>query len=172
MSKETLAVETKPVASLADVPLMDWGNGDKFAAKFCYVGPIVGAKQLGCMLTIVPPGKIAFPYHAHHANEEMFVILAGSGEYRFGGKTYPIRAGDVLAAPAGGPEVAHQIVNTGSEEMRYLGISTMKYPDAVDYPDSGKFAVWSLPDPSGARNKMGLRFIGRREMAVKYWDGE
>jgi len=168
----TDVAEIKPVMNLADVPLTDWEHGEKFTAKIGSFARTIGAKQLGCMLTVVPPGKSAFPYHVHHANEEMFVILAGTGEYRFGDKTYPVRAGDVLSAPAGGPEVAHQIVNTGTEEMRYLGISTMLSPEAVEYPDSGKFAIWSRPHPSGDRAKLGLRFIGRREMSINYWDGE
>jgi len=164
--------DIKPVMNLADVSLSEWQHGEKFTAKIGSFARNIGAKQLGCMLTVVPPGKAAFPYHVHHANEEMFLILAGSGEYRFGDKTYPVRAGDVLSAPAGGPELAHQIVNTGSEELRYLGISTMLSPEAVEYPDSGKFAIWSRPHPSGDRAKLGLRFIGRREMSINYWDGE
>jgi len=168
----TELAETNPVMNLADVPLTDWQHGEKFTAKIGSFARTIGAQQLGCMLTVVPPGKAAFPYHVHHANEEMFLILAGTGEYRFGGRTYPIRAGDVLSAPAGGAELAHQIVNTGGEEMRYLGISTMLSPEAVEYPDSGKFAIWSRPHPSGDRAKLGLRFIGRREMSINYWDGE
>lgn len=168
----TEAAEIKPVMNIADVPLSDWGNGDKFVAKTGSFGRSIGAKQIGCMVTVVPPGKRAFPLHAHHVNEEMFIILAGSGEYRIGDKTWPVKAGDVLSAPAGGVETAHQIINTGSGEMRYLGISTMHFPEAMEYPESGKFAVWSRPHPSGDRAKLGLRFIGRRDMTINYWDGE
>ncbi len=164
--------EINPVKSLADVDLADWQHGEKFSARIGSFAKSIGLEKLGCMLTVVPPGKTAFPYHVHHANDEMFVILQGSGEYRFGGKKYPIKAGDVVSAPAGGPEFAHQIVNTGSEEMRYLGISTKVWPETVEYPDSGKFAIWSRPHPSGDRAQLGLRFIGRREMSINYWDGE
>jgi uncharacterized cupin superfamily protein len=168
----TQAADIKPVTNLADVELADWQHGEKFEAKIGSFAKTIGLQQLGCMLTVVPPGKAAFPYHVHHANDEMFLILQGSGEYRFGDKTYPVRAGDVVSAPAGGPELAHQIINTGAEEMRYLGISTTHFPEAVEYPESGKFAVWSRPHPTGDRAKLGLRFIGRREMSVNYWDGE
>jgi uncharacterized cupin superfamily protein len=161
-----------PVVSLADVELSDWKHGEKFSARIGSFAKTMGLEKLGCMLTVVPPGKIAFPYHVHHANDELFVILQGSGEYRFGGKTYPVEAGDVVSAPAGGPDFAHQIVNTGKEEMRYLGISTTLSPEAVEYPDSNKFAISSRPHPSGERAKAGLRFIGRREMMINYWDGE
>jgi uncharacterized cupin superfamily protein len=161
-----------PVVNLADVELSDWTHGEKFSARIGSFAKVMGLEKLGCMMTVVAPGKTAFPYHVHHANDELFVILQGSGEYRFGNKTYPVKAGDVVSAPAGGPDLAHQIINTGSEEMRYLGISTTIWPEAVEYPESNKFAIWSRPHPSGDRAKLGLRFIGRREMSINYWDGE
>jgi uncharacterized cupin superfamily protein len=167
-----MSSSTKPVVNIDDVPLMDRSHGEKFVLQWGRIGPLIGAKALGCALHVVAPGKRAFPFHAHHANEEMFFVLSGIGEYRYGDNTYPIRAGDLLAAPAGGPEVAHQIINTGDNELRYLGISTMLTPEAVDYPDSGKFAVWSRPDPSGDLRKAGLRYIGRRDTTLDYWDGE
>jgi uncharacterized cupin superfamily protein len=168
----TEAVEFNPVVNLADVELADWKHGEKYSAKIGSFAKNIGLQKLGCMLTVVEPGKIAFPYHVHHSKDEMFLILEGTGEYRIGDKKFPVRAGDVLSAPAGGPELAHQLINTGSGELRYLGISTTLWPEAVEYPESNKFAIWSRPHPSGDRAKLGLRFIGRREMSINYWDGE
>jgi uncharacterized cupin superfamily protein len=156
------------VLNIADIPLTDHGHGEEFAARHGAIGPLIGAKQLGCRVVVVPPGKKGWPYHAHHANEEMFVILDGSGTLRLGGAEQPIRAGDVIACPAGGPETALQIVNTGEAELRYLAISTMRSPELVEYPDSGKFQVISAA-PGGDRR---LRYIGRAETSLNYWDGE
>jgi uncharacterized cupin superfamily protein len=161
-----------PVVNLDDVPLMDFGNGAGFAAKLGRIGPIVGAEQLGCSLTVVPPGKKAFPFHSHYANEEMALILSGTGELRLGEARYPLRAGDIVAMPAGGPEKAHQIINTGSEELRYLCLSTMRQPEAVEYPDSGKFAVTAQVPPGGGPRDARLRVIGRAGSTLDYWDGE
>ena len=102
---------------------------------------------------------------------ELFVILEGTGEYRFGGETYPVKAGDICAAPAGGPENAHQLINTGTTDLKYLGVSTQATTEVVEYPDSQKFAVtsrfdWSKPDAGG------IRFVGRREDSRDYWEGE
>ncbi len=161
----------KPVINLADVPLRENGHGDKFAARIGTFGHMIGSTGIGCMLHVVEPGKTAFPFHAHHAIDELFVILEGEGTYRFGEETYSVKAGDVLAAPTGGPEVAHQITNTGGEALKYLGISTKIDTEVVEYPDSGKFAVmsrfdWSDPDAGG------IRYIGRLDSALGYWDGE
>src|SRR5215471_1340093 len=90
-------------------------------------------------LRVAPPGKKAFPFHRHHVQDELFFVVSGEGEYRFGEKTVPIRSGDLVAAPAG--TQAHQLINTGSDDLRYLGISTVGGVDIVDYPDSKKIAV-------------------------------
>ncbi len=162
----------KPVKNIDDVELMDFGSpGGKFKAKLGRIGPVVGTEKLGAMVTIVEPGKIAFPFHVHHELEELFYVIEGSGEYRFGEETYPIRAGDVLAAPTGGPDRAHQIINNSDQKLKYLAISTIREPDVVEYPDSGKFLVFSQSEggnPQTAR----VRFIGRPEMSIGYFDGE
>ena len=125
-----MSENAKPVVNVDDLDLNDFGHGEKFGAKLGQIGALIGAEAMGCMLIVVEPGKAAFPFHVHHANEEMFVILEGSGEYRFGEAVHDIRAGDVLAAPAGGPDVAHQITNTGSSTMKYLGLSTKIGPES------------------------------------------
>lgn len=161
----------RPVMNIADVELRENGHGEAFEAKIGSFGRRIGSTGIGVMVHVVPPGKRAFPFHAHHQTEELFVILEGEGTYRFGTERYPIKANDVLAAPTGGSEVAHQIINTGNEPLKYLGISANSgQSDVVEYPDSGKFAVSSRFD--WATRKGGVRFIGRAEDSLDYWDGE
>ena len=139
----------KPVLNIDDAELMDFASpNEKFKAKLGRMGPALGAEKLGAMLTIVEPGKRAFPFHVHHAIEEMFYVIEGAGEYRFGDETFPIRKGDLLGAPTGGPERAHQIVNTGDETLKYLAFSTMDKIDVVEYPDSDKFLTFASEDGS------------------------
>ncbi len=161
----------KPVINIADVTYRDFGKGDKFAARTARIGPLIGSTGIGCTVTVLAPGKRAFPFHVHHVNHELFVILEGTGEYRFGDQTFPIKAGDICAAPAGGPQAAHQILNTGGGDLKYLSLSTMQSPEVVEYPDSGKFAVTSRYD-WGNPAAGGIRYVGRMESAVDYWDGE
>jgi uncharacterized cupin superfamily protein len=160
------------ILNLSEIPLTDHGHAPDFAAKLGQFGPLIGMKQLGCRLVIVPPGKKAWPYHAHHVNEELFIILGGSGTLRLGGAEHPVRAGDVIACPAGGPETAHQLVNTGDGELRYMAISTMMSPEVCEYPDSGKFTVISGSAPGGDKSKRRTWYVGRAENSLDYWDGE
>ena len=155
------------VLNLDEVELASHGHGDRFEAHLGPIGRRIGARKLGCRLTVVPPGKRAWPYHCHHNNEEMFFILSGTGTLRIGEKRVPLRAGDVVCAPEGGPETAHQILNDGAEELRYLAISTMQGPDVYEYPDSGKFGVFA-----GDKLAPRFTFYGRAATAVDYWDGE
>jgi uncharacterized cupin superfamily protein len=102
----------------------------------------------------------------------MFFILSGSGTYRLGEESYPVRAGDLIAAPAGDAATAHHLINTSDAELRYLAISTRLDPDVIEYPDSGKFLVGSMiPENSGP---MGAKFayVGRVGNTLNYWDNE
>jgi uncharacterized cupin superfamily protein len=145
---------------------------DAFDARTAQVASRIGAQKLGFNVTAVPAGKAAFPFHSHRVNEELFFVLQGSGEVRVGKDTYPIREGDFIACPPGGPETAHQIRNTGDEELRYLAVSTLAYPEVVEYPDSAKFGVYArVPGaPPGTAGE--FRHIGRQSLAVGYWEGE
>jgi uncharacterized cupin superfamily protein len=98
---------------------------------------------------ILAPGTRGCPYHLHHAQEEMFVVLEGEGTLRVAGERLPIRTGDVVFIPAG-PQYPHQIINTSDAPLRYLSISTMEQPEGCEYPDSGKFLVQASPGAPGA----------------------
>ena len=164
----------KPILNIADLSFEDWGRGDKFEAKIGRIGLKIGAQKLGYNVTVVPPGKRAFPRHSHRANEEMFFILNGSGELIVGAQTYPLRAGDVIACPPGGPETAHQIVNTSSGELRYLSVSTMISPELAEYPDSGKVGMFHHLRPDAQGNPQRMRFVIQTQQTNMddYWKDE
>ncbi len=171
---------TKPILNIADVELQPrpaafaatGPAAERFDARMGAIGPRIGAQKLGYNLTAVPPGKRAFPFHNHRVNEEMFFVIEGEGELRIGEAVHPIRAGDVIACPAGGKETAHQIVNTGTTELKYLAVSTRLSPEIAEYPDSGKFGVLAEYPPGPDGQGGGFRFVGREDLGVSYWDGE
>ncbi len=167
---------TRPVLNIdavAPEAMAPPGGSTRFGAEVRAIGDEMGAEDagLGVMHVTVQPGMRAFPHHNHLGNDELFIILAGRGVYRFGTREYPIRAGDVCAAPRGGPDRAHQIVNTGDGPLSYYGVSTMNDPDVVEFPDSGKFSTLAIAPGSDFWHAH-LRYIGRRDSATGYWDGE
>ncbi|MEJ8835404.1 cupin domain-containing protein [Ramlibacter sp. AN1133] len=165
-----------PVMNIADAQYTDLAERsrsrgsampqERFGGRIAALAPALGARRLGFNVTAVAPGKSAFPFHSHRLNEEMFFVIEGTGQLRFGSATYPLRAGDVIACPSGGPEVAHQIVNTGATELKVLAVSTMLHPEVCHYPDSGKFAVLDGMGPDG------FRHVGRQQDNLDYWQGE
>lgn len=158
---------TKPLMNLDDVEFDDVEDNGVYTSRRGQIGIHIGARQLGYNLTVLPPGKVQCPFHSHHAEEEMFLILEGEGELRFGDQRYPIRRHDVIACPTGGVDVAHQIVNTGNTTMRYLALSTLADVEACEYPDSGKVLV-----AAGSRDQRILRKMFRAENTVDYYDRE
>lgn len=157
-----------PVVTLSELKLEHWREGGFFKSTDTAFGALLGLKELGIGYSEVPPGKSGCPFHNHHIEDELFVILEGEGEYRFGTERRAVKAGDVLGAPAGGQDTAHQIINTGSVPLKYLSISTKAKAEIVEYPDSGKFLAKSV----ATDRKAVFSFIGRQPSPVDYWDGE
>jgi uncharacterized cupin superfamily protein len=139
---------------------------ERFDARVGQIAPQIGAKKLGYNLTAVPPGKRAYPFHSHRVNEEMFYVIEGAGEVRIGTERFPIRAGDIIACPTGGPETAHQIINDSDAELAYISVSTMMVAEICEYPDSGKIGAF------GGASAQRLRHMTHADAGVDYWKGE
>tara|TARA_Y100000815_G_scaffold267922_1_gene288137 strand:- start:33 stop:530 length:498 start_codon:yes stop_codon:yes gene_type:complete len=156
-----------PVFRIAEAELTPFSQGAAYESQDAGIGDALGLTQIGAAYSEVPPGKSGCPFHVHHREDEMFVILEGVGEYRFGQDVYQVKAGDVLGAPRGGPEYAHKLTNVGEGPLKYLSISSKSDIEVCEYPDSGKFLV-SSKRPDGTR----FRHVGRSEDGLDYWDGE
>ncbi|WP_456268557.1 cupin domain-containing protein [Kushneria sp. AK178] len=156
-----------PVMSLSRLITQPWQQGEFFGGSDVSLGALLGLKALGITYSEVPPGRSGCPFHCHHVEDELFVILEGQGEYRFGQEHHPVTAGDVLGAPAGGRETAHQLINTGDRPLQYLAISSMASADIIEYPDSGKF----MARADGA-DRRHVRLLGRHDDMPAYWEGE
>jgi uncharacterized cupin superfamily protein len=159
----------KVAVTLEDLARDDWSQGELYAGSDVSFGAMLGLQQLGLSYNVVPPGKSGCPFHNHHVEDEAFIILSGSGDYRFGGRRIGVKAGDVLGAPAGGPDTAHQLINTGAAPLVYIAISTMAATEICEYPDSAKFMA-KTRSAAGTVRRFG--FVGRESAAVDYWDGE
>lgn len=161
---------SRPIVNLEDLQFSTFGKGERFRAERAPVSALIGASRLGYAVIRVPPGKRAWPYHAHHVIEEMFFVLEGSGTLRHADREHPVRKGDFISSPAD-PKQPHQLVNTSDEDLVYIALSTQDPADVMLYPDSGKYGVWfgKSGDPQDPDS---FKVFARRETAVDYWDGE
>jgi uncharacterized cupin superfamily protein len=128
-----------------------------------------GSVDTGLKLVTLGPGELSAPHHCHSAEEEIFVVLDGSGTlellpspqaalYGARPETHQLRRGHVVSRPAA-TGVAHAFVGGGEAGLTLLAYGTRDANDTAYYPRSNKI-FWR-----------GLGVIGRIE-SLEYDDGE
>jgi uncharacterized cupin superfamily protein len=117
------------------------------------VGANAGAERLGATLYEIDPHGYGSPFHLHHGNEEMIIVLSGSPTLRTLDGTRELEPGEVVACPVG-RRGAHQLQNNTNEPVRALVISTMVYPEVAEQLDSDKILVHSAPPGTAERIAM------------------
>jgi uncharacterized cupin superfamily protein len=86
--------------------------------------------------TRIPPGKPNFPFHAHSAQWEMYLIVSGKGSVRDKDGKSDVVAGDAFIF---GPNEPHQITNSGDVDLVYYVIADNPIGESTYYPDSKKW---------------------------------
>ena len=155
------ALRQQLIRNLHDAPQRPFQRAPLYDSMYAPLSDGTAARKLGAGFDVLAPGQRVCPYHFHHAQEEMFVILEGHATLRVAGQLLPLCAGDVIFIPPG-PEYPHQIINTSDAPVKYLSISTQERPEVCEYPDSDKIIMLG-------RGREGSH---RRAAGVDYWDGE
>ena len=161
----------KAIVHENEVEWMELAHGERIGFRRKLLGQASGAEKLGCSMFEVAPGKRAFPFHYHFANEEALYILSGSGTLRFGAEEIAVRAGHFMSF-RNGAENAHQLINTGSTPLRYICFSTMIGPEVCGYPDSGKVGILAGRAPAGSGRVSAMRKCFKESSEVDYYEGE
>lgn len=104
------------------------------------LGKTANSKSLNFDIRILGPGKFSFPYHAHRASEELFMIISGEATLRTPEGFRLLTKGDMVFFEEGASS-AHQLYNHSEEDCEYLDIRAAHGIDIVDYPDTGKMAI-------------------------------
>jgi uncharacterized cupin superfamily protein len=166
MNPTAQALAAKLIRNFNEAPMETWTREPLYQNLGTRLAPGTAAQKLGASIDTVPPGKRSCPYHFHHAQEEMFIILEGTGTLRVAGEMLALRAGDVVFIPPG-PEYPHHILNTSDAPLKYLSISTRESPEICEYPDSGKYLAMA-----SAPGQRAFSAIQRPKDTLDYWDGE
>jgi uncharacterized cupin superfamily protein len=125
------------------------------------IGALAGAERLGATLYEIDPGQNGSPFHLHHANEEMIIVLSGRPTLRTLDGSRPLEPGDVVACPVGRAG-AHQLQNRTDSPVRALVISTMVYPELAEMLDSEKILV--ISGPPGTEGRLSGAFLRSAEV--------
>ncbi len=108
----------------------------------------------------VPPGKQNFPYHAHSAQWELYLVISGQGRVRHKDGTTDVVAGDAFIF---GPDEPHQLINSGQEDLTYYVVADNPIGESAYYPDSAKWKV----NRSSAADRVVVK-----GQETDYFDGE
>jgi uncharacterized cupin superfamily protein len=119
----------------------------------------LGANKLGFNVSVLMPKKFSCPYHFHHSEEEVSLVLAGRAILRQPQGFREVSEGDLIVFGASA-DGAHQFYNHTEEPFRYLSLSTVDPLDVCEYPDSGKI------------NVRALKRVFQGGAAVNYWKDE
>jgi mannose-6-phosphate isomerase-like protein (cupin superfamily) len=80
-----------------------------------------------CARLVLPPGASIGP-HAHEKEDEVYVVLAGSGVLNDGNADKEVRAGDAVLTGRGG---SHSIRNSGPTDLEIAAFIAC-YPEKPD----------------------------------------
>ena len=115
---------------------------------------------LGATLHELPAHTDGGPFHFHHGNEEMLIVLRGRPTLRTPQGERQLAEGEVVVFPVG-PDHAHKCRNETDEPVRYLFVSNRVSPDAVEYPDTGQLSVMALTHSQHGRPLWDMRTLDK-----------
>jgi len=135
--------------NLNEIKEESWQSpGGKYAVSFKGISEALGREPSSLDLSKrhafdlewnrVPPGKANFPYHAHSAQWELYLVVSGKGNVRHQDGATDVVAGDAFLF---GFDEPHQLTNTGDEDFIYYVIADNPIGESGYYPDSGKWKV-------------------------------
>lgn len=144
------------IVALADVEpsLQDRGRVHRTRSDLARAA---GSQCSGLQHVTVTARRRSSTRHCHSHEDEIFVVLEGSGTLLLGDERHPVRPGSVVARPAA-TGVAHSF-EAGDDGLVMLAYGTREPADTCWYPDSRKIS------------SRGLRVTYRVE-PLDYWDGE
>lgn len=135
---------------IGDVPAQEWEIGE-LQARRRRLGAAAGAERIGVAIIEVAPGMRSTPVHSHVDEDEVFLVLEGTGLlYRSSGsrdaRAYEIGVDDVLLQRSG--EDAHTLI-AGDDGLTVLVISEGSRTGLTWLPRAKQFWIgsrWSPPE--------------------------
>jgi uncharacterized cupin superfamily protein len=143
-------VQDRPPIHIDDVHSQRWEAGE-IGANRRRLGQEAGARRIGVALIEVDPGRRSTPPHSHADEDELFLVLAGSGlSYQCdrSGKnahTYEIGVDDLLWHPSNGD--AHTLI-AGDDGLTVLVAAEGTRNHVTLLPRTGQFWLGPLWSPS------------------------
>ena len=161
----------KNIINLESLKYVPAQAGEHYQHQSAPLASEMGAKKLGFHAEILEPKAFSSPYHFHHSEEELFLVIEGQATLRQANQFRIVKQGDLIFF-TNSPEGAHQFYNHTNQPFKFLALSTMDPLEICEYPDSNKYAVMDNFKVDAAGNASGFVAVARQADGVDYWDGE
>jgi uncharacterized cupin superfamily protein len=131
------------VVNLSDLAWTPWAPDESVKVEIKDPARSLGSILSGLRVLRVAPGKASSWLHRHFVQEEMYLILCGSGLLRHAEREVPVRAGDFILYRAGDP-AAHAFVNTGDGPLELIATGNRVPHEVCEYPERGTVYIEAL----------------------------
>jgi uncharacterized cupin superfamily protein len=129
--------------NIRDIAPFDYCFGGSIGGQMTDVGRKIGSASIGLNIQTVPPGNFSSRRHRHLFQEEILIVMSGSGLLHHGQQQVPVGPGDAVCYLAGDPE-AHAFENTGAVPLVIWAFGNRFRHEVCEYPDQGIALVEGL----------------------------
>lgn len=121
----------------------------KYASQSAPISKLWNTFKLGFHIEILEPKSYSCPYHFHHKEEELFIVISGSATVRQENNYFQVNEGDLIVFKTG---VAHQFYNHTDQAFKFFALSNIEPDEICEYPDSNK--KWERKDKRLTQNSI------------------
>jgi uncharacterized cupin superfamily protein len=121
---------------IADIAPFAYAFEAGIGGRMTDVGRTLGSQRIGLAIQTIAPGHWSSRRHRHLFQEEILVVMAGSGTLHHGEERVPVGPGDAVCYLPGDPE-PHAFENTGAEDLVIWAFGDRVPHEICVYPDQG-----------------------------------
>jgi uncharacterized cupin superfamily protein len=128
---------------IGGVAPFEYDFGGNIRARMADLGRAVGSQSIGLTIQTVTPGCRSSRRHRHVFQEEILIVMAGTGTLLHGEAQVPVRPGDCFCYTPCDAEV-HTFENTGTDDLVLWAFGNRFSHEVCLNPDEGVAFVEGL----------------------------
>ena len=129
--------------TIAGIAPFDYAFGPGIGGRMADLGRSLGSQRIGLTIQTIAPGHWSSRRHRHLFQEEILVVVSGSGTLHHGEERVAVGPGDAVCYLPGDPE-PHAFENTGTEALVIWAFGDRVPHEIAIYPDQGVAFVEGL----------------------------
>jgi uncharacterized cupin superfamily protein len=123
---------------------------ERETVRIRHIGHALESRLIGGVLLELRPGHRG-PYHLHHGNEELALVLSGTVTVRGEAGERRLGPGELAFFPRG-RDGLHALENHAEEDARVLLLSSKVAPDVTERPEEGLVGAFAGDVPTLGRD--------------------